>query len=78
MDLSTVAVPRHVHKRGGRSQIVWTADELATALAEGWGLDPNALPPEPEPEPEPDADLEPEPATEDTPARKRGRPRKGA
>jgi hypothetical protein len=50
----SLEIPRHVHKRGGlgqggESKVVSTLDELALAEADGWVVDPNAVPQLPEP-----------------------------
>lgn len=76
MPLETVEVPRHVHRPGRTSKIVWTRDELMTAVTvDGWDIDPQVreLPaPDPLGEDAPD-----DPPAEGEPLkRKPGRPKK--
>ena len=73
MDLE---LPRHVHRYGGVSLIVWTQVELEDALASGWFLLPPQTPPEPVEAPIATETAEDVP-TEAVPVqRKPGRPRK--
>jgi len=71
-----VEVPRHLHKPDGVSKMVYTQDELAAALREGWLIDPNvraAAIPDPALEDEGDVEDGTDPAEG---KRKPGRPRK--
>lgn len=39
MDLTTLEYPRHLHKTHAEFLVVWSADEAAAALAQGWTVE---------------------------------------
>lgn len=61
VDLATLEFLRHLHKYGGVSQIVRSAEAAAQALADGWHLVPPQTPPEPAPTMPPEPVPTPEP-----------------
>lgn len=67
-------LPRHVHRYGGVSLIVYTQAELDHALADGWHLLPPQTPDEAVPVAVDDTPTVEIPAVE---PKRRGRPRKG-
>lgn len=55
-----IEYPWALHKAGGLTKTVQTADEKKAALADGWQVDPpDQQPPNVAPEPEPDPEPEP-------------------
>lgn len=70
------ALPRYLHAPGGVTRLVHTSEAFADAIADGYVVDPNTLPPAAADEgegatPAPDVDETPAPVVDETPAKKK-------